>query len=41
MDRGGELAAGVGMMAFLVVLMNKLLWRPLFATAERRFGLGS
>ena len=41
MDKGGELAAGVGMMAFLVVLMNKLLWRPLYATAERRFGLGT
>jgi NitT/TauT family transport system permease protein len=41
MDKGGELAAGVGMMAFLVVLMNKLLWRPLYARAERRFGLGT
>jgi NitT/TauT family transport system permease protein len=40
-DNGGELAAGVGMMAFLVVLMNKLLWRPLYAAAERRFGLGT
>ena len=40
-DNGGELAAGVGMMAFLVVLMNKLLWRPLYAAAERRFRLGT
>jgi NitT/TauT family transport system permease protein len=39
-DNGGDLAAGIGMMAFLVVLMNKLLWRPLYALAERRFGLG-
>lgn len=40
-DNGGELAAGVGMMALLVVLMNKLLWRPLYALAERRCGLGA
>jgi NitT/TauT family transport system permease protein len=40
-DNSGELAAGVGMMALLVVLMNKLLWRPLYALAERRFGLGA
>jgi NitT/TauT family transport system permease protein len=39
-NNGGDLAAGIGMMAFLVVLMNKLLWRPLYALAERRFGLG-
>jgi NitT/TauT family transport system permease protein len=27
---------GIGVMAFAVVLMNKLLWRPLYALAERR-----
>ncbi len=40
-NNGGELAAGVGMMALLVVLMNKLLWRPLYGLAERRSDLGS
>ncbi len=37
-NHGTELAVGIGMMASLVVLMNKLLWRPLYALAERRFG---
>jgi NitT/TauT family transport system permease protein len=39
-DNSGELAAGVGMMAFIVMLTNKLLWRPLYSLGERRFGLG-
>jgi NitT/TauT family transport system permease protein len=38
--RYGELIVGVGVMAVLVVLTNKLLWRPLYALAERRFGMG-
>jgi NitT/TauT family transport system permease protein len=38
--RYGELIAGVGVMSVLVVLTNKLLWRPLYALAERRFGMG-
>jgi NitT/TauT family transport system permease protein len=40
-DNSGELAAGVGMMAFIVMLTNKLLWRPLYGLGERRFGLGT
>ena len=39
-NNGGALTAGVGMMALLVVLMNKLLWRPLYALAEKRYGFG-
>jgi NitT/TauT family transport system permease protein len=40
-NNGGALAAGVGMMAMLVVLMNKMLWRPLYSLAQRRFGFGT
>ena len=40
-NNGGLLAAGIAVMALLVVLMNKLLWRPLYGLAERRFGFGS
>ncbi len=40
-DNSGELVVGVGMMAFIVVLTNKPLWRPLYVLGERRFGLGT
>jgi len=31
-----HIALGIGMMSLLVVAMNRLLWRPLYALAERR-----
>ena len=31
-----HIALGVAVMSFLVLTMNRLLWRPLYAFAERR-----
>jgi NitT/TauT family transport system permease protein len=31
---------GIGMMSIFVVLLNKFVWRPLYALGETRFGLG-
>ena len=31
-----RIALGVAVMSVLVIAMNRLLWRPLYALAERR-----
>jgi NitT/TauT family transport system permease protein len=39
MTKAGDyprIALGIAIMSVLVVLMNRLLWRPLYAYAERR-----
>jgi NitT/TauT family transport system permease protein len=35
-----RIVLGVGIMCFYVVLMNRLLWRPLYRYAERKYRLG-
>jgi NitT/TauT family transport system permease protein len=34
-----KVALGIGMMCLLVLIFNRLIWRPLYAFAERRFVL--
>jgi len=35
-----KIILGIGVMSIFVVFLNKLVWRPLYALGETRFGLG-
>jgi NitT/TauT family transport system permease protein len=35
-----RIVLGIAVMSLLVLVFNRLLWRPLYAYAERRFRLG-
>jgi len=41
MDKGDflHMAVGIGVMCILVLFFNRLVWRPLYVMAERRYQL--
>jgi NitT/TauT family transport system permease protein len=39
MTEATSIALGVAVMSLFVITMNRIVWRPLYAFAERRTGL--